>query len=193
MKRLVLCAIVAGAFAASSVGIGAAAMPTVGGRDGLQLFAARVASYAELHQRLDARVPPAKPSDDVNEVIRRRESLGWLMRAARSNARQGDIFDPVVAVAVRDVIANALNGLDVEGLLVDLYEDCEMPAGYRPLVNGMYPDWAVHEMPVVLLMALPQLPEGIQYRLVDHDLLLWDVDADVIIDVLPDALPTASS
>ncbi len=30
-------------------------------------------------------------------------------------------------------------------------------------------------------------------RLIDHDLLLWDVDADVIIDVLPDALPRAGS
>jgi len=40
---------------------------------------------------------------------------------------------------------------------------------------------------------LPVLPDGIQYRLIDHDLLLWDVDADVIIDVLPDALPRDGS
>jgi hypothetical protein len=48
-------------------------------------------------------------------------------------------------------------------------------------------------MPFVLLSALPALPAGIQYRLIDRDLLLWDVDANLIIDVLPDALPRAGS
>jgi hypothetical protein len=48
-------------------------------------------------------------------------------------------------------------------------------------------------MPFVLLAALPALPTGIYYRLIDHDLLLWDVDANLIVDVLPDALPRAGS
>jgi hypothetical protein len=30
-------------------------------------------------------------------------------------------------------------------------------------------------------------------RLTDHDLLLWDADADVIIDVLPDARPRSEA
>ena len=86
-----------------------------------------------------------------------------------------------------------LRGVDVELLLRGLYEACERPTGYRPQVNSGYPDWATQEMLPVLLAALPELPAGIYYRLIDHDLLLWDVDADVIIDVLPDALPRAGS
>ena len=119
--------------------------------------------------------------------------LARAIKAKRPNARQGDVFESAVATALRGVIADALRGVDVEFLLRGLYEECEMPAGYRPQVNAGYPHWATHEMPFVLLTRLPALPTGINYRLIDHDLLLWDVDANLIIDVLPDALPRAGS
>lgn len=107
--------------------------------------------------------------------------------------RQGDIFEPSVAVAVRGTIADALREIDVDLLLRDLYAECEMPAGYHPQVHTGYPSWATHEVPFVLVSALPALPPGIYYRLIDHDLLLWDADANLIVDVLPDALPRAVS
>jgi hypothetical protein len=193
MNRVWLHAIVAAALAASSVSISAAAGQDPGRRDGLQLFAERVAAYAELHQRVDAVFPPWTASDDVESIFRRRAHLGSSIRAERPHARPGDVFEPSAAAAVRGIIAGALSGVDVEFLLQGLYEECEMPAGYRPQVNAGYPAWATHEMPFVLLTALPGLPAGIQYRLIDHDLLLWDVDANLIVDVLPDALPRAGS
>jgi hypothetical protein len=192
MNRVWSQAIVAVALAASSVGISAAGQ-AADGRDGLQLFAERVAAYAELHQRVDAVFPPWKASDDVDSIFRRRAYLAAAIKAERPHARQGDVFEPGAAAAVRGLVAGALSGVDVEFLLQGLYEECEMPASYRPQVNAGYPKWATQEMPFVLLTALPGLPAGIQYRLIDHDLLLWDVDADVIIDVLPDALPRAGS
>jgi hypothetical protein len=193
MNRVWSHAFVAAALAASSVGISAAAGQDVGRRDGLQLFAERVAAYAELHQRVDAVFPPWKATDDVDSIFRRRAYLASAIKAERPNARQGDIFQPSAATAVRGIVAGALSGVDVEFLLQSLYEECEMPAGYRPQVNAGYPGWATQEMPFVLLTALPVLPAGIQYRLIDHDLLLWDVDANLIVDVLPDALPRAGS
>jgi hypothetical protein len=190
MKGLLSCAIVATALAA---GIGAAAPDAAGGRDGLQVFAERITAYAELHHRLDALFPPWEPSSDMRLIDRRRAYLASAIRRERPHARQGDIFEPSAAAAVRGIIAGALGGVDVELLLRGLYEECEMPAGYRPQVNAGYPHWATHEVPSVLLDALPPLPAGILYRLIDHDLLLWDVDANLIIDVLPDALPRAGS
>ena len=193
MNRVWSHAIVAAALAASSVGIIAAPGEGAGGRDGLQLFVERVAAYAELRQRVDAVFPPWKVTDDVDSIFRRRASLASAIRAERPNAQQGDIFDPIVAFAMRGLVADALRNIDVELMLEGLYEECEMPAGYRPQVNAGYPAWATQEMPFVLLTTLPGLPAGIQYRLIDHDLLLWDVDANVIVDVLPDALPRAGS
>jgi hypothetical protein len=193
MNRVWLHAIVAAALAASVVGISAATGQGAGGRDGLQLFAERVADYAELRQRVDAVFAPWTATGDVDSIFRRRAHLAAAIKAERPNARQGDIFQPSAAIAVRGIAADALDDIDVEFMLEGLYEDCEMPGGYRSQVNAGYPQWATHEMPYVLLTALPALPAGLQYRLIDHDLLLWDVDANLIVDVLPDALPRAGS
>ena len=78
-------------------------------------------------------------------------------------------------------------------MLNDLYDDHVAPPGFYPRVYDPYPEWATHEMPIVLLHSLPALPEGVEYRLLDHDLVLWDIDADLILDVLPDAIPRPSS
>jgi hypothetical protein len=191
MNRLSSLAIVGAALFVSAVGLNAATQDRASRQDDLQLFAERVAAYAELHQRIDSVFPPWAPTSDMHLIEIRRAYLARKITAARQDARQGDVFGP--PAALRAVIADALRDVDVALLLADLYEECEMPAGYRPLVNTPYPFWATHEVPLVLLASLPMLPAGIQYRLIDQDLLLWDVNADLIIDVLPDALPRAGS
>jgi hypothetical protein len=193
MNRVWSHVFVATAIAASSVGISAATGQAVGRRDGLQVFAERVAAYADLHQRVDAVFPPWKATDDVASIFGRRAYLAVAIKAERPDAKAGDIFQPSAANALRRIVADALSEVDVDWMLQGLYEDCEIPIGYRPEVNTGFPQWATHEMPFVLLSALPALPAGIQYRLIDHDLLLWDVDANLIVDVLPDALPRAGS
>jgi hypothetical protein len=44
-------------------------------------------------------------------------------------------------------------------------------------------------MPGCLLEVLPALPQGLQYRLVGRDLILLDLDANLVVDILPEALP----
>jgi hypothetical protein len=193
MNRLWSHALIAVTLAASSLDIGATARQNAARQDGLQLFAERVAAYADLHQRVDAVFPPWRATDDMASIFGRRAYLAVAIKAERPDARQGDIFQPSAASAVRGIVADALSEVDVEWMLQGLYEECEMPVGYRPEINTGYPQWATHEMPFVLLSALPALPAGIQYRLIDHDLLLWDVDANLIIDVLPNALARAGS
>jgi hypothetical protein len=193
MNRLLSRVFVTAALAASCAGVSAAAAQEVGRGHAWQLFDARVAAYAELHQRLDAVLPPWEPSADMHLIDVRRAHLASAIRRERPDARQGDIFEPAVAIAVRGTIADALRDVDVDLLLRDLYDDCEIPVVYRLPVHAGYPSWATHEVPFVLVTALPALPSGIYYRLIDHDLLLWDADANLIVDVLPDALPRAGS
>jgi hypothetical protein len=45
---------------------------------------------------------------------------------------------------------------------------------------------------VLLLEALPPVPGGLEYRVVGPDLVLWDVHAEIVIDVLRDALRAPS-
>jgi Cu-Zn family superoxide dismutase len=44
-------------------------------------------------------------------------------------------------------------------------------------------------MPASVLLALPRLPPGLEYRIVGRDLLLLDQPADVIVDFIRNAVP----
>jgi len=194
MNTLLRRVIVGAVVASSCVVVGASTFQDAAAtRDALRMFDRRIGEYAALHRRAAASLPPLTPSADVKWLLHERANLSFAIIAARPNARQGDVFAPPVATAFRTVIRAALADVDVEAMLLDLYEECEVPIRYRLQVNGGYPGWATHEMPIVLLDALPILPEGIVYRLVDLNLVIWDVDADLIVDVLPDALPGAGS
>jgi hypothetical protein len=44
-----------------------------------------------------------------------------------------------------------------------------------------------------VLERLSLLPDELEYRLIGRTLVLWDIDADLILDVLPDAIPGLTS
>jgi hypothetical protein len=49
-------------------------------------------------------------------------------------------------------------------------------------------------MALHLLAVLPPLPDELQYRFMSHDLILWDVHANLIVDFITGALsPTLST
>lgn len=52
------------------------------------------------------------------------------------------------------------------------------------------PGGATHEVPAILLQRLPPLPEDVEYRILDHDLVLWDIHADLVVDFVPFAFGT---
>lgn len=57
-------------------------------------------------------------------------------------------------------------------------------------VNGDYPEnLPLTTLPPTLLRRLPQLPAEVAYRIVGHDFVLQDMEARVIIDFIPAALP----
>ncbi len=117
-----------------------------------------------------------------------RGKLAAAIKTARPRAGLGDFFDPSVAPVFRRLIAKALYGLDVEELLRDLFEEHPKTWGYRVSVYDSYPSWATHEVPALLLQQLPVLPGELEYRVVDHDLAILDVDANLVLDVLPAAI-----
>jgi hypothetical protein len=155
-------------------------------------FEERLAQYAALHRKLEAPLP-LKPSVSAYALSVRRGYLASAIKNARPSARQGEFFTPDVAQVFRDIIDVALTGRDAEAMLNDLYDDHPAPLGFHPRVYDPYPEWATHEMPIVLVQSLPPLPEDLEYRLLDHDLVLWDIHADLMLDVLPDAIPLPSS
>jgi hypothetical protein len=43
-------------------------------------------------------------------------------------------------------------------------------------------------VPDAILRLLPALAEDVEYRTVNADLFLWDIHAEIVVDVLPEAV-----
>jgi len=98
----------------------------------------------------------------------------------------------VLRIEIRNTLADA--HIDVADLMEALEADIAPDSEPPPIeINGPFP-WAFGvPMPPALLDRLPALPVEVQYRLIVRDLVLVDVDANLVVDILPDALPRARS
>jgi len=160
-----------------------------GNEAALDILEERIEAYAALRRRLEEPLPPLLPTTDMQAVYARRAQLAAAIKAARPEARRGDILTFPVATHLRRVIREALKDVDVEAMLLDLYGEHEMLPDFRPQVHDTYPEWATHAMPAILLLTLPPLPDDIEYRMIGRDLLLLDLRAGLIIDILRGAIP----
>jgi hypothetical protein len=151
-------------------------------------FTRRVHAYVDLHRLLVAPLGPEEMCSDPEQLDRQSVALATAIRQARSAAQPGDIFTERVVVFLRRTIAAATRADDVLAPVEDLDEDGQ-PIVVQLEVNGEFP-WNVAGMtPPGLLRALPAIPDEVEYRFVARDLVLLDVRADLIVDVLEDALP----
>jgi hypothetical protein len=154
---------------------------------GMTAFQQRVEAYATLHRNLAASLPPLG-SRDRHSVMIARTFLASAIRAARPNARQGDIFTQEATVAFRNVIADTMRASDFGMLAPLMDENGRLLPGAHPRIHDAFPVLESRELPPLMWGWLPTLPEELEYRLVDYDLVLWDVYADLVVDVIPYAL-----
>ena len=153
-------------------------------------FAEATREYALLHRRLERTLPRLEVTSNPETILRAVDQLGAALRAARPNARPGDFFTEAIAVELRVRIDDALfaNGLSPADLRASEAAD-GIDAAKAPLkVNGRFPWLFASAMFPCVLQALPPLPPELQYRIVGNTLVLIDVHADVIVDLLPYAL-----
>jgi hypothetical protein len=144
-------------------------------------FDTRIAEYMALRHEVEQRVAGPRASGDRAEIYRASDALAEAIRAARPRAAPGDIFSAGIAADFRQMIETVAreHALNVH------------PPDARPSVNARF-DWNLDAvMPPFLITALPPLPQELQYRLVGCDLVLVDIVAGLVIDILPAALPNA--
>ena len=155
-------------------------------------FSEAVEEYVRLHRRVRATLPARDVSDEPKAILKASDRLASAMREARPGARRGDLFNPVVAATFRARIAYVFRERpQVRSLLTqddEEEEDERPPPGWAPAVNGSLDWFATGATPPSILHALPSLPEELQYRFVKLDLVLLDVDANLIVDILPEAI-----
>ena len=157
---------------------------------GVVAFQRQADAYAFLHRRLERQLPPVEVNADPETFRRAVATMAHAIRAARPEARQGDVFNPDVQRTIRDRIAGALraNGLTPADVRAAERHDGVAPEALQLRVNGPFP-WAPSTaMLPSILGVLPALPPELQYRMVGRDLVLVDVHASLVVDILPQAL-----
>jgi hypothetical protein len=154
-------------------------------------FNKRIKDYVALHKKVASGVPPLKQSLNAAEIKTAERALGDALRAARTGAKQGDIFFPDVTPVIRDMVREYYKAHPAVSARKEMLD--EVPV-FRPAVNQIYPETLPKgSMPPDLLINLPALPDKtVEYRIVGTFLTLRDAAANIIVDFLPGALPPAA-
>jgi len=184
--------VIAGLAAVFLLGVGqirAAQEPPVAAEDAVRGFVARVEAYTWLHERLEGPLPPIETTADPLSRLMNRRYLASAIRAARRYAKPGDILTPDVADVLRTRLAEGLAAAETAALIGSLGDGS---ATASAIVNEPFREEESCGVPPRLLEQLPPLPGDIQYRILGSSLVLWDVHADIVIDVLPDAFRAPS-
>jgi hypothetical protein len=153
----------------------------------LQDFKSRVDKYVEMRKELKKQTPPLEETKDPARIQAAQEGLAEKIRAARKEAKPGDIFTPDVKALFRRLMYPEIKGRDGEATKETIKEDA--PKGVPLKVNASYPDSApLPTVPPNLLAALPKLPEDLEFRFINRDMILLDVEANLIVDYIQNAL-----
>lgn len=152
-------------------------------------FTARLKDYVALHRKLANETGAIDETRSPQEITGREVALGKRIRAARAQARRGDIFTPDIEAVIKTVIASEFKRRPA-AVRRDRRQDQDELADFAPSVNQVYPpDKPLVTFPAGLLRVLPKLPPELEYRLVQRNLILRDIEANLIVDFIPAATP----
>jgi hypothetical protein len=154
-------------------------------------FENSVKEYMKLHNKAKAGVPPLKPTNSAHAINQYQRLLVSNIRAARPDAKQGDVFTSEISQEFKRLIAMTMEGPEAAKVRASLRH--AEPVGKIPLqVNAVYPQHVpLQSSPPSVLLNLPPLPPELDYRIVGHDLVLRDVAANMIVDFIPGAVPSS--
>lgn len=183
MRILSILFMAAGAFAAA-----AEVKPPPPDKD----FDARLKAYVELKRNVTKGLAEPPANSDPKLIEQRRTAAAQAISDARAGAKPGNLFTPAASAQIRRIIRSEMKGSDGKSAKDAAKTGNPVAEGtpFTPKVNAPYPASApISMVPPTLLMRLPQLPQDIEYRFVGKTLILFDADARLILDLLPNAQP----
>jgi hypothetical protein len=155
----------------------------------IQDFEKKLDDYAKLRKQAQSGLPDPKNNSSAENIKQYQESLAQNIRSQRAQAKAGDIFTPPISQLFKELIATPMRD-DTRGRIQASLRNAEPVRGLSLEVNQEYPQTsAMQSTPPTLLANLPKLPPELEYRIVGRELVLLDTKANLIIDLLPDALP----
>ena len=171
----------------------------------LARFQQELQVYVQLRQAIVVEMGPLAPDADKEHAAAFQRDFTTAVIARRKSGPRGNIFNPDMESAIRRILMREFDGpggasliheikqgnpaLEGTPLKTDPTQEVKVPVPLR--VNGLYPFAApVSNVPPTLLQSLPALPSEVHYRFVGGSLILRDGVANVILDYIPDVVPT---
>jgi hypothetical protein len=150
-------------------------------------FEAAVSAYSAMHRKLEATLPDLPTETTPQQISTHQAALAQLITRARAGAKPGDVFTKDVRALFRRYLARVLAGPQGAALRAAIMDDD--PGRIRLNVNDRYPDSVpVATVPPQVLEALPKLPEELEYRFIGDRLVLHDIHAHTIVDLIENAI-----
>src|SRR3954453_6899256 len=157
--------------------------------EAMAAFSKRVNEYVSLQKKVEGTLPSQKATEDPARIKAHIAQVADGIRAARSDAKAGDLFNGA-SEQFRRIIKEDARHRSVRDAFAAMQE---VPKRTPPRVNADYPETAaLATVPPLILERLQRLPEGVEYRFMGRDLILRDTKANLIVDVLPNAVPTVA-
>ena len=157
---------------------------------GFKEFLGRVQEYVKLHKTIEETLPPLKDKEELPEMISaHQQALARKIRQARLHSEHDKIFTKLSREAFRHAIRSTFQGRQAPHALATMKQGSPLTK-VRLKVNEVYPDGVSQTtVPPTLLQKLPKLPDELEYRIVGRDLILLDVRANLVVDLLRQVLP----
>ena len=154
----------------------------------LKQFDAAIAEYMTMRRGLRGEVTGPVKNSTSTQLTDAADALAAAIQRARPMAKVGSVFSVPVATVFKRRIADAVRTGNLTAVLEEI--DDEGSVNSPPKIYVRLPVSAqMATMPASLLAVLPPLPKDLEYRILGRYLVLRDVDASLIIDYIPDAVP----
>lgn len=154
----------------------------------IKAFDDEIARYLQLRRRLRTEVDGLKPGSTAVQIVNASDALAAAIQRARPHAKAGSFFSQGTAVVLKRRISDTIRTENLVPVLATIDDEKAVPGPvtiYRrfPAASQMA------TMPPSLLAVLPPLPKELEYRIIGTALVLRDVDAALILDFIPGAIP----
>jgi hypothetical protein len=156
-------------------------------------FNSRIRAYISIHHQAEQEsglAPDPKMLESAKEIADRKRTMAKHIAMLRTKAHEGDIFTPELKAYFARALDSAYqtNPQAFSAALACVPKTAEQTV----VVNAVYPEHLGYSvMTATMLRHLPALPQELEYRIVNRDLIIRDREANLIIDVMRTAVASS--
>ena len=141
-----------------------------------------------IRRRLAGEISGPTANSSAVAITNSSDALAAAIQRARPVSQSGSFFAPPAILMVKHRVADAIRDADLTLVLAAIDDDGA--ASRKPTIYLRFPTSSqLATMPPSLLAVLPPLPKELEYRIVGSYLVLRDIDAAIILDYIPSAIP----